>query len=69
MCKGVGWRCVRVGLQTPALKITTWVDWGKSERVAQGARRVAEECGCMPEEWGYIAEECGYMPGEHIEML
>ena len=30
MCKGVGWRCVRVGLQTPALKITAWVDWGKS---------------------------------------
>ena len=50
MCKGVGWRCLRVGLQTPALKITAWVDWGKSERVAQGARRVAEECGCMPEE-------------------
>ena len=29
--KGVGWRCVWVGLQTPALKITAWVDWGTSD--------------------------------------
>ena len=39
------------------------------ERVAQGARRVAEKCGFLPKEWGYMAEECGYMPAEHVEML
>ena len=32
--------------------------------LAQGVRRVTEECGCLPKEWGYMAEECGYMAEE-----
>ena len=65
-----------VGLQKPALQTYCFFDRGKSERVAQGVRRVAEECGCLPKEWcymaeecGYMAEECGYMREEHVLML
>ena len=45
-----------VGLKTPALKITTWVDWGTTDRGCKERgvwqRSVAEECGCMTAEYG-----------------